>query len=435
MQVSVESISNLERKMTVQLPAEKIDSEVESRIRSMAPRVQIKGFRPGKVPLKVVRQQYGKGVYQEVLGELMQSSFQEAVTQEKLQPAGAPSIDSGNPEPGAELKYTATFEIYPEIEIQDLAEKEIAQLEVKIEDADIDKMIDTLREQHKGWKEVKRAAKKGDQVIVDFEGFMGDEAFEGGKASNAPIVIGQGGMIPGFEEQLTGVKGGDEKTLNVTFPEGYGAKNLAGKEARFETKVISVSAPELPKVDKDFVAKFGVDDGSIDKFRDDVKSNMLREGNQAIRQRVKTEVMDILLAAHADVEAPKALVGQEIENLRQQMMSNAGQSDASMFPDDLFEAEGKKRVLLGLIVGKIIRDNDIRLDSDRVDVTLDELATTYEDPEQFRQYYRSSKERLATIEAMVIEEQVVDWIKSKADVSTKEIGFDELMNTDNKEEG
>lgn len=433
MQVSVESISNLERKMTVQLPAEKIDSAVESRIRSMAPRVQIKGFRPGKVPIKVVRQQYGKGVYQEVLGELMQSSFQEAVTQEDLQPAGAPAIDAGNPEPGSELKYTATFEIYPEIEIQDLSEKEVSQLEVKIEDADVDKMIETLREQHKEWKEVERAAKDGDQVIVDFEGFLGDEAFEGGKASNAPVVIGQGGMIPGFEEQLTGVKAGDEKTLNVTFPESYGAEQLAGKEARFEAKVHTVSEPTLPEVNKDFVAKFGVDDGAIDKFREDVKANMLREGNQAIRQQVKSEIMDLLLAVH-DVEAPKALVAQEVENLRQQMMSKAGQSDASMFSDDLFEEEGKKRVLLGLIVGKIIRDNEIQLDHDRVDVTLDELAATYEDPEQLRQYYQSSKERLATIEAMVIEEQVVDWIKSKADVSTKEVGFDELMNRDNKEE-
>ncbi len=426
MQVSVESTSHLERKMTVQLPAEKVDSEVESRLRQMAPRVQLKGFRPGKVPLKVVRQQFGKGVFQEVVGELVQSSFQEAVSQENLNPAGAPVIEGLDPKPGDALKYTAIFEVYPEIELQDLSDRQIVQPEVEITDEAVDEMIETLREQNKEWVDVDRPATEGDQVVVDFEGFIDDEAFEGGKASDVAIVIGQGGMIPGFEEQLTGVKSGDSKTLNVTFPEDYHAEHLAGKAARFEVSVSAVKEAKLPELDESFIKMFGVEDGSLEQFREDVKANMQREADQVIRRRVKNDVMDMLLETH-EVEAPKSLVKQEIGSLRQQAMARSGQSDESLFPDDLFEEEARRRVLLGLIVGQVIRSNDIQLDNDRVEVALDEIASTYEEPEALKQYYRSNREQMATLEAMVIEEQVVDWVKSQAQVTTETITFKTLM--------
>ncbi len=427
MQVSVESTSNLERKMTVELPAEKVDSEYEARLRAVAPRVQLKGFRPGKVPMKVVRQQYGKGVFQEVVGELVQSSFQEAVDQENLKPAGSPVIEDLDPKPGAVLRYTAVFEVYPEIQIKDLSDQEITQPEVEVTEEAVDKMIETLREQHRDWVEVDRAAADGDQVVIDFEGFVGDEPFEGGKAEDVAVEIGKGAMIPGFEEQLSGLKTGDEKTLEVEFPEDYHAENLAGKAARFEVRVKAVKEARLPELDEDFARKFGVEDGSLEKFREDVKNNMVREADQAVRRKVKSDVMAMLLDVH-EVEAPKALVKNEIDALRQQAMSNTGQQDASMFPDELFEEEAKRRVLLGLIVSQIIRDNDIQLDQDRVEVALDEMAETYEEPEALKQYYRVSRERMASLEAMVIEEQVVDWVKSQASVATKQMSFDEIMN-------
>ncbi|HGG59882.1 MAG TPA: trigger factor [Gammaproteobacteria bacterium] len=427
MQVSVESTSNIERKMTVELPAEKVDSEFEARLRSVAPRVQLKGFRPGKVPMKVVRQQYGKSVFQEVVGELVQSSFQEAVSQENLKPAGAPVIDELDPKPGAELKYIATFEVYPEIEIKDLSDQEITQPEVEVTEDAVDKMVETLREQNREWVDVERAAAEGDQVTIDFEGFVDDEAFEGGKAADVPVEIGKGAMIPGFEEQLVGVKAGEEKTLEVDFPEDYHAENLAGKKARFEVKVKAVKEARLPELDEAFVKKFGVEDGSLETFREDVKNNMVREADQAVRRKVKSDVMAMLMEVH-DVEAPKALVKGEVDALRRQAMANTGQRDGSMFPDELFEEEANRRVVLGLIVSQIIRDNDIQLDQDRVEVALDEMAETYEEPEALKQYYRTSRERMASLEAMVIEEQVVDWVKSQVQVTAKQMSFDEIMN-------
>ena len=427
MQVSVESVSNLERRMTVEVPAERIDKEVESRLQSMKGRAQIKGFRPGKVPFKVVKQHYGKGVYQEVLGEVLQSSFQEAVKQEKLEPAGMPSIESVDSTPGEQLVYKASFEVYPDVELIDMAEIEVSEPQADIEEADIDQMIETLRGQRKTWEEVDRAAEDGDQVIVDFEGFLDGETFEGGTANDMPIGIGEGRMIPGFEEQLKGVSKGDEKTLEVTFPENYQSEALAGKAASFKTNVKIVNGPKLPEIDEDFAKAFGVPDGSVDELRGDVTQNMQREMNQAIKMRVKGQIMDALIEKH-DMEIPKVLVDGEVKHMREQAMASSGQTMEAAFPDEMFTKDAQKRVALGLIVGRIIRDHKIELDQENVEKALDEIAASYEDSEQVKQYYRSNKEQMSSVEAMVLEEQVVDWIKSKAKISADKSSFDQLMN-------
>lgn len=432
MQVSVESVSNLERRMTVEVPAERIDSEVESRLRSMKGQAQIKGFRPGKVPLKVVKQHYGKGVYQEVLGEVLQSSFQEAVKQEKLEPAGMPNIESVDSNPGEQLVYKASFEVYPEVELIDMAEIEVSEPQAEIGDAEIDQMIDTLRGQRKTWEAVDRAAEDGDQVIVDFEGFLDGETFEGGTAKEMPIVIGESRMIPGFEEQLKGVAKGDEKTLEVTFPENYQSDELAGKEVSFKTDVRTVNGPKLPELDEDFAKAFGVPDGSIEKLREDVTQNMQREMGQAIKMRIKGQIMDALIEKH-EIDIPKVLVDGEVKHMREQAMASSGKTMDAGFPDEMFRVDAQKRVALGLIVGRIIRDHKIELDQSNVEKALDEIAASYEDSEQVKQYYRSNKEQMSSVEAMVLEEQVVDWIKEKAKINADKTSFDELMNPKKEE--
>ncbi|HHJ20097.1 MAG TPA: trigger factor [Gammaproteobacteria bacterium] len=427
MEVSIESVSNIERRMTVQVPAEQISSEVESRLRSMTGKVEMKGFRPGKVPLKVVKQRYGKGVYQEVLGEVVQKSFQEAVTQEKLKPAGMPAIEPIASKAGEALEYVATFEVYPEFEIVDMSGLEITRPQVEVGDADVDAMLENLQKQRQTWESVDRPAAEGDQVVMDFDGYIDDEAFEGGAAKGVPVVIGQGRMVPGFEEQLIGASAGENVTLNVTFPEDYAAEHLAGKEARFEAKINEVNAPVLPPIDEAFAKAFGVEDGSVDQLRSDIKENMNREMTQAVRARLKNSVMDQLYEKH-ELDVPQALINEEIKRLKEQAAASGGQQSAVSYPDEIFVDEAKKRVSLGLIVGNIIRDNDIQLDPEQVEVTLDELASSYEDAEEFKQYYRTNREQMAGVEAMVLESQVVDWVVDQMQVSDQPMSFDELMN-------
>ncbi len=336
MQVSVEPVSGLKRKMTIQVPAERIDQEVDKRLQSMKGRVRIDGFRPGKVPLKVIRQRYGRDVFHEVAGEVMQASFYEAVAKEELRPAGAPTIEPRSLEPGKPLEYEATFEVYPEIEPASLEGIEITRPVAEVTDADVDKMLDNLRRQRMGWQEVDRPAQEGDQITVDFEGFVDGEPLEGGKAENMPIVVGGGRLIPSLEEQLAGLEPGEEKTLQVTFPDDYHVEDLAGKAAEFRIRVHKVEEPALPELDDEFARQFGIEEGGIDKLREEVRANMERELRQAIQKDLKTQVMDALLERN-EVEVPEALVAEEIKALREQMMQSLGQQlDASGFPDDFF---------------------------------------------------------------------------------------------------
>ncbi|GAA0425314.1 trigger factor [Cocleimonas flava] len=427
MQVSVETTGNIERKLSITVPAERVDGEVDKRLKSMRGRVKIDGFRPGKVPMSVVSQQYGDSVYQEVVGEIFQSTFYEAAEQEKLRVAGMPKIDATTLEPGKDLEYTATFDIYPEFEIGDISKMTVTKPVVKLAAADVDEMIETLRKQQQDWKEVKRAAKEGDLLVVDFNGKIDGEEFEGGAAQDFSVELGAGRMLQDFEDALTGMKPGSEKEADVTFPEEYPAENLKGKTAQFTLNVKTVSAPSLPKVDEDFIKKFGVEDGTSKSFKAEIKSNMQREVEQRIKSRIKQSVMEGLHDLH-EIDLPTSLVEDEIKQVRSEMEQNSQGADMSSLPDDMFKDQAARRVKLGLIVGEVITKNKLEKDQARVDDMLNSLAASYEDPQALIEYYRSDQQAMQTIEAAVMEEMIVDWVLDKAKVEEETVKFTDLMN-------
>lgn len=428
MQVSVEATGNIERKLSIVVPSERVDGEVDKRLKSMRGRVKIDGFRPGKVPMSVVSQQYGDAVYQEVVGEIFQSTFYEAAEQEKLKVAGMPQIEATTLVPGKDLEYTATFDIYPQFKIADISKLEVTRPVVKLAAADVDEMIETLRKQQQDWKEVKRAAKKGDLLVVDFEGKLDGKEFEGGSAKDFSVELGAGRMLKDFESALKGMKAGDEKESDVTFPEDYPAENLKGKTAQFSLKVKMVSAPSLPTVDKDFIIKFGVADGTSKSFKAEIKANMQREVDQRIKSRIKQSVMEGLHDLH-EIDLPGSLVTDEIKQVRSEMEQNSQGADLSTLPDDMFKDQAARRVKLGLIVGEIITKNKLQKDQARVDEMLNSLAASYEDPQSLIEYYRGNQQAMQTIEAAVMEEMIVDWALEKAKVKDETVKFTELMNT------
>ena len=423
MQVSVETGEGLERKLKVQVPSEKIDTEVETRLRSMQGRVKIDGFRPGKVPLKVVKQRYGDQVLQEVAGEIMQRTFQEAVTQENLRPAGTPQINTEKLQPGQPLEYTATFEIYPEIELAPVSKLKLEKISAEASASDVDNMLETLRKQKTDWKQVDRAAAEGDRVSIDFTGTIEGEAFEGGSAENVPVIIGSGSMIPGFEDQLTGLSSGGETTIKTPFPDDYHAKDLAGKAAEFAVTVSKVEAPELPEIDEAFARAFGVEDGSVETLRDNIMTNMQRELSYRIKADLKTQVMDKLIEANS-IEVPESTVKQEAEALQQQ----ASQEQPGLNTDlDAFMPDAKRRVQLGMVIGEVIKLSGIRVDQEKVSERLATMAQDYEDPDEFVRYYQSNPQMLRGVETLVMEDMVVDWVAEQASVSSVNKTFDEVM--------
>lgn len=426
MQVSMETGEGLERTLTIQVPAETVEKEVENRLKSMTSRVKVAGFRPGKVPFKIVKQQYGEQIHREVIGDVLQTSFRDAVIQEKLNPAGNPNIVPKTMGKGEPLEYSATFEIYPEVKLGDFSKLEIERVTAAATDADVDNMIETLRKQRTTYNIVERASQNDDQVTVSFEGFIDGVAFDGGKADSIPVVIGANSMIPGFEEQLTGKSAGDEFSMEITFPENYHVADLKGKPAVFETKVISVAEPKLPELDEDFAKSFGAADGSMDKLRSDIRENMDREIKNKLSTLLKNNVMDAVLKAN-EIQVPKAMVDEEAANLQQQM-SKAGQLQAGMsLPKELFEQEATRRVALGLLIGEIVKTGEIKVDRERVSAKIEEFASTYEDPQEVIRHYQNNHQAMASVEALVMEEMVVDQIVSQAKVTDVEKTFDEVM--------
>jgi len=431
MQVSLETGEGLERKLTIQVPAETVDKEVENRLNSMKSRVKIDGFRPGKVPLKVIRQQYGAQIHQEVVGDVMQTSFRDAVIKEDLKPAGMPSIEPKTMKMGEPLEYVATFEVYPEVELADFSSLEVERTLAEVTDADVDNMIETLKKQRTTYDVVERASQDGDQITVSFEGFVDGEAFEGGKAENVPVVIGSGSMIPGFEEPLVGKSAGDEFSFEVTFPEDYHAENLKGKPATFETKVVSVAEPKTPEVDDEFAKAFGVTEGGLQQLRQDIRENMQRELKNKLDSLLKNSVMDAVLKSN-EIKVPKALVDEEAGNLQQQM-AQQGQLQAGMsLPKELFEGEATRRVSLGLLIGEVVKKAEIKVDQDRVKAKIDDIAATYEDPQQVISHYQNNPQMMSGIEGLVLEEMVVDWIVDQAKVTETKKSFDDIMKSEQK---
>jgi trigger factor len=430
MQVSVETTNGLERKMTVQVPAERIEDEVNSRLRDLARRVRLHGFRPGKVPFKVVKQQYHNQVRGEVLSEVMQQSFQEAVIQEKLHPAGGPTIEPVNTQPGEALEYSATFEVYPEIVLAAFDDVSIQRPVAEVTDADVEAMIEKLRKQRTTWDPVERAAADGDQVTISFEGTIDGEPFSGGKAENVPLVLGSASMIPGFEDQLAGAKAGESRTVDVTFPEEYPREEVAGKEARFQVDVVTVSEAKLPEADDEFARTFGIAEGGMDALRKEVRANMERELNDKIRAKLKQQVMDAILEKN-ELDVPAALVDQEIDRAMEQAKEQQPETMRNMqLPRELFEESAQRRVKLGLLLGEILRANDIKVDTDRVRTTLESLAGTYDNPQEVIDAYRKNRSLMQELEGHVLEEQIVDFVLEQAQVVDQPASFEELANVE-----
>lgn len=428
MQVSVETTGNIDRKMTVAVPAEQIDKEVDKRLKGMAGRVRIDGFRPGKVPFSVVKKRYSDSVRFEVVEKLLGSSFQEAAGKENLRVAGLPEIDLKSMEAGKDLEFVATFQVYPEIVIAGVETLAVTRPLAEITEADIDKMVDIIRKQNQEWQETDRAAAAGDMVKVDFAGSVDGEAFEGGAAEDYAVELGAGRMLKDFEDGLLGMKAGDEKTIDVAFPDNYQADNLKGKTAQFKLTMKQVRAPALPEVDEDFIKNFGVVSGSADEFRAEVKKNMQRELDGAIKTQLKQQVMDGLANLHA-IDIPNALVKDEIRYIRDEFSQNTG-TKADNLPDEMFVPQAERRVKLGLIVGEIIRQNNLQRDPARVEAMLETVAASYEDPDALKNYYRGNRQAMQTIEAAVMEEMIVEWAMEKATVTDEKRDFDSVMNPD-----
>ena len=429
MQVSLEATSGIERKLTITLPVEEIDVEVDKRLQDLSRRVRLDGFRPGKVPMKVVRRRYGDGARQEVLGEMMQSSFFEAIQEQELNPAGAPSVETAS-DSDEGYTFVATFEIYPEITLNDFANIAVERPVSEVKESDIDGMLSTLRQQSATFEVVERTAELGDRLTFDYTGTKDGETFEGGSAENSVLELGSGRMIPGFEEGLVGVTANEERVLSLTFPEDYHAKELAGQPVQFACKVHKVEAQVLPELDDEFYARFGVTEGGLEAFREEVSRNMERELRQAIKNKVKNQVMDGLLQIH-ELEVPKVLVAQEVDRLRkqaaQQFGGAQGNFDPKQLPAELFEADAKKRVALGLLVGDVVKQREVKVDDERVRAMIEEMASAYQEPQQVIDWYYSDDEQLSQIKYVVLEEQVVDTILDAAQVTEKPCSYEEAI--------
>jgi trigger factor len=429
MQATVETLEGLARRLTITVPAANIEDAVTAELRNIAKNRRFDGFRKGKVPLKMVAQMYGKSVRQDVMGEVMQRHFIEAIVKEKINPAGAPTFEPVENEAGKDLVFNANFEVYPEIELKGLENIVVEKPTTEVNDSDVDEMIDTLRKQQAEWVEVDEAAEEGKRATIDFIGSIDGEEFEGGKAEDFPLEMGAGRMIPGFEDGIAGKTAGMEFEIDVTFPEDYHAENLKGKAAKFQIKVNKVEARELPELTDEFVAKFGVTDGGVDALKAEVRKNMERELKQAVKSQIKEQALDGLVKEN-EIDVPAALIDQEIGTLRQQAAQRFGGNPeaAAQLPRELFEEQAKRRVMVGLLLGEVISSEELEADDEKVKALINEMATAYEDPSEVVAYYEQNEEMMKNMRNVALEEQAIDAILAKAQVSEKEVGFNELMN-------
>ena len=428
MQVTVESTGTLERRMRVELPVESIEKEVDSRLKSVGRTAKIKGFRPGKVPPKVVRQRYGKQVRQEVLSELMQKSYTDAVLQEKLSPAGGPKIEAEEGNDGESFAYVATFEIMPDVELKDLDGVKVEKPEVSIDDSDVDEMIEKLRAQKGTWTEVDRASREGDRVIVDFAGELGGEPVEGGQGSEVPVVLGQGQMLPDFEKALFGVQAGDEKRFKVKFPKDYQAEALRGQKVDFTVRAHRVEELALPPVDDGFAELFGVESGGLEQFRKDVLENMQREADQKVKSEVREQVMNALLDANP-LTVPQTLKQQEMHAMQHEAMHRLGIEEHEQAPPlENFADMAEKRVRLGLLVRQLIADTGLTVDESLVRAHVEEMCAGYENAEEMANLYIGDPQVRQRIEPIVLEQMAFDWLVDNGTVTTKPVAFAEYMN-------
>lgn len=429
MQVSVETTQGLGRRVTITVPAADIQKAVDSELKKAAKTVRIDGFRKGHVPMSMVKQRYGMSVLNDVLGDLMQRNFINAIIENKVNPVGAPDYKPEQYKEGEDFVYSVEFEVFPEIELKDLESIEVVKPIVTVKDEDVDNMLETLRKQQAEWKDKEGEVVAEDRVTVDFNGSIDGEEFEGGKAEDFVLAMGQGRMIPGFEEGLIGHKAGEEFTIDVTFPEDYHAENLKGKKAQFAINLKKVEERELPELTEEFIKRFGIADGSVDGLRAEVRKNMERELKNAIRTRVKSQVIDGLVKAN-EVDVPAAAVDSEIEVLQRQAAQRFGgdEKQALQLPRELFEEQAKRRVIVGLLLGEVINSNELKAEDERVKALIDEMASAYEDPSEVVEFYNKNEQLMNNIRNLALEEQAVEKILATAKVTEKETNFTELMN-------
>ena len=428
MQVTVESTGALERRMRVELPGERIEQEINSRLKTVGRTAKLKGFRPGKVPPRVVKQRYGKAIREEVLSELMQKSYTDAVMQENLNPAGGPKIETEDNKGDNNFAYVATFEIMPKVELKDLDKIAVEIPEVTISEDDMDEMILRLRRQKASWEEVDRKSDDGDKVVVDFNGTLKGEEFEGGKGTEVPVVLGQAQMLPDFEKALFGIKAGNEKTFKVKFPKDYHADELSGKKVDFAIKVHRVEEEVLPPVDDSLAEAFEVKDGGLKKFLDDVRENMEREAEQKLKGDVREQIMNALLESNP-LEIPNTLKHQEAHSLQHDAMQRMGVEDHDQAPPiENFSEMAEKRVQLSLLIGQLITDRNLTVDADKVRERVEEMCAGYENSEDMVNMYLGNPQVMQQVEPMVLEQQALDWLLENGKSSTKKVGFNEYMN-------
>jgi trigger factor len=433
MQVSVETLSGLERKVTVSVPAEKVEEEVSLRLKNLARKVKLDGFRPGKVPFNKVKDRYSHSVREEVAREMVQSTLYEALQKNELVPAGYPYVEPEQVEEGKDFKYTATFEVLPVFDVAELNQAAVELVKSEVTEKDVTDMINKLREQNKEWQDVSRAIKTGDKVIIDFEGFLDDKPFEGGSAQRHELVIGSGAMIPGFEDGIIGGKKDKPFDIKVTFPEDYGHAELAGKEAVFKITVHNIMEGKLPELDDAFAEKFNIKEGGVEALTKDIKANMERELERRVGVLNREKLFDKLMELNK-VDLPLALIDKEIEHLKHDMYhrvfghEHTENEKIPDFPRELFEEQAKRRVHLGLLFSEYVKKHSITADKDSVNAMIDKFASAYERPEELRSWYQSSKEHMAEIEALVMEELVAEKIAADAKVNYKQTDYDSVMN-------
>jgi trigger factor len=428
MQVTVETTSTLERKLRVELPLERVDREVDTRLKSVGKTAKLKGFRPGKVPAKVVKQRYGKQVRQEVLADLMQKSYSDAVVQENLKPAGAPQIEPEDDD-GKNFAYVATLEVMPEVELKGLDKIKIEQPEVSIGDDDLDAMIDKLRQQKATWTQVDRKSAEGDRVSVDFEGVLKGEKIDGGQGTNVPVILGQGQMLPDFEKGLTGIQAGDKKSFKVKFPKDYHAEELQGQKVEFSIVTHTVEEVNLPPIDNELAKEFGVEDGGLEQFKNDVRENMRRESEQKVKNDVREQVMSGLLDANP-MEIPQTLKHQEMHSMQHEAMRRMGVEDHDQAPPLAnFSESAEKRVRLGLLIRQLIADHNLSLDEARIRAHVEDMCAGYENSDEMVDLYMNNPQVVQQIEPMALEQMAIEWIIENGKMKTKKVAFSEYMDS------
>ncbi len=427
MQVSVEQSGNIERKMTISVPAETVDSEISRQLQRLSKQVKVPGFRPGKIPMKIMRSRYLGQVMQDVIGDLIQSSFQEALGQESIRPAGPPAIETSSGGEGKNLEYIATFEVFPDLKSLALTGLKVERTVCEVSDQDIDTTLESLRRQRMNWNKTDAKAEEGNRVTLDFTGSVDGTPFTGGEGKDMPVVIGSGSLVPGFEDQLTGIKEGEERSLKVTFPDDYHAAELAGKEAVFDVKATEVAVEELPEIDDDLAEAFGVKDGGMEKFREEIKENLSREADDRLTIITRDTVFQAVLEENK-IDLPQVLVKQE----KDMLVETAKKEQPEVKKDEkmlaMYGKLAERRVALGLILAEITETEKMKPEAEAVETRLTKLAESYDDPASFVNWYKSDASRLSEIEAQVLEAMVVDKLLEDAEITDKTVSFQELVN-------